>query len=359
MNATHVSRTLLASWLLLTTTASGQTVQAADRSAASTRWQATSIRISDKKKQAFMPRFSPDSRLLAYAVSIAEGERAFAEIRRYAFADRKTKVLLPLAETRKMADYGAYPMSIVWTGPDALKADVSNGDDGYNAYVLKADRTGSLSYESFGAGDDEKPLRPDPALRALVPGWPSPVFENAMRYMVRIRAHGALVQKRYSQQDDHLWWLDLGDRQARVALAEPGDAKHELMQGFAFGDYALFALRRGPTVTAQRLDGDGGLQEIEGSRVDTDVGPDAIGSAVGAVDHRRCSETVCWAAYRVDHDNRTRTRILRLDRQGRAELLAPIAGLEDFDVSPDFKRLAAGVMRDGKRTIVLFDILEF
>jgi hypothetical protein len=53
------------------------------------------------------------------------------------------------------------------------------------------------------------------------------------------------------------------------------------------------------------------------------------------------------------------TRILRLERNGRATLLEPIEGLEDFDVSPDFKRLAAAVLRDGKRTIRLLDITGF
>ncbi len=323
------------------------------------RWQATKLDIRDKKNDVHLPRFSPDSRMLAYAVSMPAGEIAFAEIRRYSLSDRKTKVLLPLAETRKMADWGAYPMRIQWTGPNTLTADISNGDDGYNVYALKADRTGSLSYESFGAGHDYTPPRIDPALRALVPEWPAPVFENAMQYMVRIRSQGALMQKRYAEQDDHLWWLDLNDKKARIALPEPSDAKLELMEGFAFGSYAVFALRRGDVVTAQRLDGDGRLQEIDGSRVQTDIGPDAIGTGVGAVDQRRCSESVCWAAYRIRRDDRMDIRILRMDRDGRATLLEPIAGLEDFDVSPDFKRLAVAVVRDDKRTIKLLDIAAF
>jgi hypothetical protein len=328
----------------------------------SARWKTSHTEIRDKKYDVYLPRFSPDSRALAYAVTVpttGEIQIAFAEIRRYSFADRKTKVLLPLAETKRMADWGAYPMSIEWTGTNTLKTDLSNGDDGYNVYRLQADRTGSTSYESFGAGEEYRPPRTDPALRAIVSDWPMPVFENAWQYMVRIRAHGALVQKRYANQDDHLWWLDLGDREARIALDAPNTMHQELMQGFAFGDYAVFALRRGTTVTAQRLDGDGRLQEIEGSPVEIEIGPDAIGSGAGAVDNRRCSATVCWAAYRVRHDDRWQTRILRLDREGRAQLLPAIEGLEDFDVSPDFERLAAAVVRDDKRTIKVFDILAF
>jgi hypothetical protein len=324
-----------------------------------TRWQATKLEIRDKKNDVYLPRFSPDSRMLAYAVTLPADKIAFAEIRRYSLSDRKTKVLLPLTETREMAAWGAYPMRIQWTGPDALTADVSNGDDGYNVFVLNAHRSGSLSYKSFGAGDDYTAPKIDPALRALVPEWPAPVFENAMQYMVRIRAQGALMQKRYANQDDHLWWLDLNDRAARIALPEPDNTKVELMEGFAFGSYAVFALRLGDVVSAQRLDSDGRMQEIDGSRAQTDIGPDAIGTGVGAVDQRRCSETVCWAAYRIRRDDRMDTRILRLDREGRATLLEPIAGLEDFDVSPDFKRLAAAVMRDGKRTVKLFDITAF
>jgi hypothetical protein len=323
------------------------------------RWQATKHEIRDKKNDVYLPRFSPDSRMLAYAVSMPSGEIAFAEIRRYSLSDRKTKVLFPMAEARKMADWGAYPMRIQWSGPNTLTADISNGDDGYNVYALKADRTGSLSYESFGAEDDDTPPKIDPALRVLVPEWPAPVFENAMQYMVRIRSQGALMQKRYAEQDDNLWWLDLNDKQARIALPEPSDAKLELMQGFAFGSYAVFALRRGDVVTAQRLDGDGHMQDIDGSRVQTNIGPDAIGTGVGAVDQRRCSETVCWAAYRIRRDERMDTRILRLERDGRVTLLEPIAGLEDFAVSPDFKRLAVSVSQDGKRTIKLFDIASF
>lgn len=199
----------------------------------------------------------------------------------------------------------------------------------------------------------------DPALRALVPDWPAPVFENAWQHVVRIRAHGASVQKRYANEDDHLWWLDSGDREARIALDAPNTMHQELMQGFAFGDYAVFALRRGTIVTAQRLDGDGRLQEIEGSRVEIEIGPDAVGSGAGAVDNRRCSVSVCWAAYRIRRDDRSETRILRLGREGRAQVLPAIAGLEDFDVSPDFERLAAAVVRDGKRTIKVFDIVAF
>ncbi len=323
------------------------------------RWNATKLEIIDKKNDVYLPRFSPDSRLLAYAVAVPSGDVALAEIRRDSFAERKTRVLFPLAESRAMAAYGAYPMAIRWTGPDALTVDVSNGDDGYNVYALKADRTGSLSYKSFGAEDEDTAPRHDPVLRALAPDWPQPVFENAMRYMVRIRAHGALMQKHYADHDDHLWWFDLKDRTARIALAAPHDAKLELMNGFAFGDYAVFALRTGDTVTVQRIDGDGRLQDIEGSRVQTDVDHDTINSNVGAVDNRRCSDTVCWAAYRIRRDNDTQTRILRLERNGQATLLEPIDGLEDFDVSPDFKRLAAAVIRDGKRTIRILDISAF
>jgi hypothetical protein len=323
------------------------------------RWNPTKFDIVHKKYDVHLPRFSPDSRLLAYAVTVPSDDIAFVEIRRYSFAERKTRVLFPLAESRKMAVYGAYPMAIRWTGPNALTADVSNGDDGYNVYALKADRTGSLSYKSFDAADEAvAPLR-DPVLRGLTPDWPEPVFENALQYMVRIRAHGALMQKHYARQDDHLWWLDLGDRTARIARAEPNGAKQELMSGFAFGDYAVFALRSGDTVMVQCLDGDGHLQEVEGSRVETDIGPDAINSNVGAVDNRRCSETACWAAYRVRRGNEMQARIVRLERSGRATLLEPIEGLEDFDVSPDFKRLVAAVMRDGKRMIRIFDITEF
>lgn len=323
------------------------------------RWRATKLDVRDKKYDVFLPRFSPDSSALAYAVSVPDGEGALGEIRRYGFVDKKTKTLLPLSVAREMAVYGAYPAKIEWSAPMTLKAELFNGDDGYNRYTLNAERGGVVSTEMYGIGDEAPMPKPDPALRALVPEWPEPVFENAMEYKVRIRAHGALVQKRYANEDDHLWWLDLGDRAARIALAEPEGEKLELMDGFAFGDYAVFALRRGASVSVQRLDGDGGLQEIEGSRVETAMGPDVVSSAVGSVDQRRCSAAACWAAYSVRRDDRMDARIVRFDRDGRVELLDPIPGLQDFDVSPDFKRLAAAVLRDGKRTIVLMDIVAF
>ena len=323
------------------------------------RWRATEIEVRDKKHDVFLPRFSPDSRALAYAVMVPEGDVAVAEIRRYGLADKKTKTLLPLSVARDMAVYGAYPMTIEWATPGSLRTEISNGDDGYNRYTLNAERGGVVSTEIFGIGDDAPSAKPDPALRALVPEWREPVFENAWQYKVRIRAHGALIQKRYANEDDHLWWLDLGDRVARIALPESALGTPELMDGFAFGDYAVFALRQGATVAVQRLDGDGGLQEVDGSRVETAMEPGVVSSAVGSVDNRRCSAEVCWAAYRIRRDDRTEARILRFDREGRAELLDPIPGLEDFDVSPDFKRLAAAVVRDGKRRIVLMDVVAF
>jgi len=323
------------------------------------RWQATKLDVRDKKYDVSLPRFSPDSRALAYAVSVPDGEGVLGEIRRYGFADRKTKTLLPLSVSREMAVYGAYPMTIEWPAPGTVKAELSNGDDGYNRYTLNAERGGVLSTEMFGIGDDEPSPKPEPALRALVSDWRQPVFDNALQYMIRIRAHGALMQKHYANEDDHLWWLDFGDRAARVALPEPADGKLEMMDGFAFGDYAVFALRQGTTVAVQRVDGDGRLQEIASSRVETPMSSDVIHSSVGEVDHRRCSATVCWGAYRVRRDDGMDARILRFDREGRVELLDPIPGLEDFDVSPDFKRMAAAVLRDGKRTILLMDIVAF
>lgn len=323
------------------------------------RWHESKTKIPDRKNSLSLPRFSPDSRALAYAVTVPEGEGSIAEIRRYAFADKKTKTLLPLSVSREMAVYGAYPMSIEWTGPKTLNTQISNGDDGYNKYTLNAERGGVLSTEMFGVGDDEPSPKTEPALRALVSDWRQPVFDNALQYMIRIRAHGALMQKHYANEDDHLWWLDLGDRAARVVQPESAGGKLELMDGFAFGDYAVFALRQGTTVAVQRLDGDGRLQEIAGTRVETPMTADVVHSSVGEVDSRRCSATVCWGAYRVRRDDGMDARIVRFDREGRVELLDPIPGLEDFDVSPDFKRLAAEVLRDGKRTILLMDIVAF
>jgi hypothetical protein len=135
------------------------------QAAEAARWRANKTEIRDNKYDVYLPRFSPDSKALAYAVTVPANDEIqvpLAEIRRYAFADRKTKVLLPLAETRQMAAFGAFPFKIEWTGPNTLKADVSNGDDGYNVYQLQADRTGSISYESIGAAEDYVPpwIRP-------------------------------------------------------------------------------------------------------------------------------------------------------------------------------------------------------
>ena len=307
-----------------------------------------------------LPRFSPDGARLAYAVERDPARKIVAEIRSRMLADGRERVLLSLTVQQRGDAAGTYPAKLRWTDATHLSAELSNGDDGSDVHRLDADHAGSLGSTIIEAGEDVGRLpRIAPALRAVVPDWPQPVFENALQYRVGIRDRGALVQKHYANQDDHLWWLDLRSGKASVTLAETPGSRQELMDGFAFGAHALFALRRGDSVSAEVLDDEGRIATVDGSRFGVEAGADAINTWTGRIDQRRCSAEACWALYAVRRGDTAIARIVRLDRDGRAEMLAEIPGLEDFDVSPDFGTLAATVREDGRATLRLLRIALF
>lgn len=307
-----------------------------------------------------LPRFSPDGARLAYAVERDPAQKIVAEIRSRTLANGRERVLLSLTMQQRGDAVGTYPTKLRWADATHLSAELSNGDDGSDVHRLDAEHAGSLGSEIIEAGEDVGRLpRNAPALRAVVPDWPQPVFENALQYRVGIRDRGALVQKHYAQQDDHLWWLDLRSGKATVTLAETPGSRQELMDGFAFGAHALFALRRDGTVSAQVLDETGRIAMVEGSAFGVDAGPNAINTWSGRIDQRRCSADACWALYTVRHDEALNARIVRLDRDGHAEVLAELPGLEDFDVSPDFGTLAATLRKDGRSTLHLLKIERF
>jgi len=330
-----------------------------------TRLQPTTIakRVVD---DVVLAKFSPDAKSLAYGTHVPQpdSEMLLTEVKRIPMSGGKPFVMLTTRETKEVGgDWGAHMARIDWTSSFELIAQVYNGDDGSRDYVLEASRTGSLRHTDHLEGESDTAIKADPGVQALVPHWKSDVLLQALKSKIDFPGHGVLTQKLYANEDANIWWLDTGTGRARPILEERPGEPLELMSGFSFADHVLFTARRGARLQTYLLGADGELREIQPLRAeataDKSIYETAVHSSSGGIENRGCSQEACWALFWTDFDSERVATIARLDRKGNVELIVPLPGLRDIDISPDRRFLAAIVDREGKGTLKVYRIVDF
>lgn len=221
--------------------------------------------VAHETGDARLPRFSPDSRTLAYAVDLTSHQPPLSEIRVIGLADGRRRTLLHRREAQGVAAYSAYALGLKWLDSDHLAADLSDGDVGYTEFRLDRRRTGSLteSYvDLYGYGE----ISPaEDTVVAILPDWKRAALDAAVANALKVEGRGMLLQKSFAGEDRHVWWLDTQEATARILVPEVAGEHAELRGGFAFAGRLLFALRQGTAVRVFQLDEGGQLTRVPGA----------------------------------------------------------------------------------------------
>lgn len=309
-----------------------------------------------------LPRFAPDSRSLAYAVDVRKEGLPLSEVRTIHLANGVRRTLLGWREAQGAAVYSGHAFSLDWQDSDYLEAIILDGDVGHTKFRLDRRRSASIS-QAYVESDEPVEVAPaDPAIAAIVPHAKSPALDAAVANALVLEGKGLVLQKSYVGEDRHVWWVNTLAGEARIVIPEVDGEKSELRGGFAFADRLLFALRQGGAVRIYRLDADGSVARVPGAGAETIPGSARFANAyhtqVGALEIRRCAPEACWARLTMRGDDWTHVQVLRMDRKGGVEVVAGLDGLDDFDLSPDGRWLAATIRNGEHAKLILYRVLE-
>lgn len=195
-----------------------------------------------------LPQFSPDSRYLAFAHVVTQGNTELTEIQALDLKTLKVITLLDAKDSREFAVYKGFVTGFSWKDATTLKAGISDGDvNGVNlifdvaAGKLIARKPFSLADEA-PAGEE----MPSPELVAAFPSVPQPVLENALVNGFKVGDGKFIVQKNYWKQDNHIWYLDAGSRQMTKLVDIPDAWIYSLRGAFASGNAFIMLVAYGP-----------------------------------------------------------------------------------------------------------------
>ena len=185
-----------------------------------------------------LPRFSPDSRFLAFSHVVLQGNTELTEIQALDLKTLEVKVLLDARASLEFAIYKSFVAGFVWQDATTLKAGISDGDVNgvdliFDVAAGKLVGKKPLSLTDVASGREET-LNPEVA--EAFPSIPKPVLANALANGFKVGEKKYIVQKNYWKQDNHIWLLD-GERKTLTQLVDiPEDWIYSLRGGFASGN---------------------------------------------------------------------------------------------------------------------------
>lgn len=300
-----------------------------------------------------LPRFSPESRRLAYAGYVQKDGVWLSEIRVVDLKTGRSRRLLSPEQSERAAVYSAGAFGLSWEGPNHLRAEVSDGDVGYTLFELDVERNKILR-ERYFAEDEEAPSATTKQLQkrltASFPGWHQDALAGAATSAIDVRDAGVLLQQQYHGVNGHVWLLRPADQKA-IRVLELPDRRAELVGGFGFRRNIFFAVHEGESVRVHVLRSDGRTEELLArNSADPNV----------RLRLRHCSAKACWALLELGSMHaRASNVVLRVDALGQIEWSKGLAGLNDFSVSPNGEYLAGTFWQDEIRSLKVFRIRDY
>lgn len=194
-----------------------------------------------------LPRFSPDSRYLAFAHVVLQGATELTEIQALDLKTLKVTTLLDARGSREFAVYKSFVAGFSWKNATTLKAGISDGD--VNGVDLIFDvPAGKLTDKKPLSFTDDAPGKEEaltPALTAAFPAVPAPVLANALANGYKVGDKKYIVQKNYWKQDNHIWYLDAGSRQMTRLVDIPETWIYSLRGAFVSGNAVILLVAYG------------------------------------------------------------------------------------------------------------------
>lgn len=205
-----------------------------------------------------LPRFSPDSRYLAYSHVVLQGNTELTEIHALDLKTLEVKVLLNAKASLKFAIYKSFVTGFVWQDATTLKAGISDGDVNGIDLIFDVAVGNLVGKKPFSLTDNahgqERALTPE--LEAAFPSIPGPVLANALANGFKVGNKKYIVQKNYWKQDNHVWYLD-GEHKTMNRLVEiPEEWIYSLRGGFASGNAFILLVAFGQEAWLVRHAGD-------------------------------------------------------------------------------------------------------
>lgn len=192
------------------------------------------ILVTLKDGDYVLPRFSPDSRYLAFARVMLQDKTELTEIQALDLKTLKVRTLLDAKGSREFAVYKSFVAGLAWKSPTRLKAAVSDGDVNGVDLIFDVPAGKLLEKKPLSLENGEEKLVPN--LESAFPSIPPPVLANALANGSRVGDRKFIVQKNYWKQDNHIWLLD-ADRRQIVKLVDIPEAWIYSFRGaFAFGN---------------------------------------------------------------------------------------------------------------------------
>lgn len=194
-----------------------------------------------------LPHFSPDSRYLAFAHVVMQGNTELTEIQALDLKTLKVITLLDARGSREFAVYKSFVTGFSWKDATTLKAGISDGDVNGVDLIFDVAAGKLIEKKPFSLADDAHggDAAP-PDLTTAFPSIPPPVLANALASGFRVGDKKYIVQKNYWKQDNHIWQLDAGSRQMTRLVEIPDVWIYSLRGAFASGNAIILLVAYGP-----------------------------------------------------------------------------------------------------------------
>lgn len=191
-----------------------------------------------------LPQFSPESRYLAFAHVVLQGNTELTEIQTLDLKTLKVTTLLDAKASREFAMYKSFVAGFDWKDATTLTAGISDGDVNGVDLIFDAAAGKRIGKKPFSLADRSSGNEdaPAPDLAAAFPAIPPPVLANALANGSKVGNKKYVVQKNYWKQDNHIWLLDAERKQATRLVEIPDTWIYSLRGAFASGaDIILLA----------------------------------------------------------------------------------------------------------------------
>jgi hypothetical protein len=194
------------------------------------------------------PRFSPDSRYVAFSIELSEGATELTEIQVLDLKTLQVKTMLDANASRAFAVYKSAITGYSWKNGTTLQATISDGDVN-GADLIYNVTTGKLVEKKplarTDADTNQGGTMSDGIAKAF-PSVPAAVMANALANGFKVGDQKYVVQKNYFNQDNHVWYLDVTRKEMVKLVDIPEEWIYSLRGAFAYGKSFVLLVAYGP-----------------------------------------------------------------------------------------------------------------